>query len=78
MLSRFSFPVAAAVALALLGTGAAHAQTAPGLDVISDSLTLDGTVRSVLDADKINRVNPTEDRLKLPLPTSPRTVQAND
>ncbi|GAA3957749.1 TolC family protein [Hymenobacter antarcticus] len=34
----------------LLGAGAAQAQTAPGIDVISDSLTLDGTVRSVLDA----------------------------
>ncbi|GAB3331939.1 TolC family protein [Hymenobacter humi] len=38
------------LALAWLGGGAASAQTAPGVDVISDSLTLDGTLRSVLDA----------------------------
>ena len=50
MSSHFSTPVALAFALALLGTGAAQAQTAPGIDVISDSLTLDGTLRSVLDA----------------------------
>ena len=50
MFSRFSSSVVAAFALVLLGAGAAHAQTAPGLDVISDSLTLDGTLRSVLDA----------------------------
>ena len=50
MFSRFSSPAVAAFALALLGAGAARAQTAPGIDVISDSLTLDGTVRSVLDA----------------------------
>ncbi|WP_345119887.1 TolC family protein [Hymenobacter antarcticus] len=50
MFSRFSSPAVAAVALVLLGAGAAQAQTAPGIDVISDSLTLDGTVRSVLDA----------------------------
>ena len=50
MFSRFSSSVVAAFALVLLGTGAAHAQTAPGLDVISDSLTLDSTLRSVLDA----------------------------
>ena len=50
MFSRFSSPAIAAFALALLGADAAQAQTAPGIDVISDSLTLDGTVRSVLDA----------------------------
>ena len=50
MFSRFSSPAVAAFALALLGAGAVRAQTAPGIDVISDSLTLDGTVRSVLDA----------------------------
>ena len=50
MFSHFSSSVVAAFALILLGAGAAHAQTAPGLDVISDSLTLDGTLRSVLDA----------------------------
>ena len=50
MFSRFSSLVVAAFALVLLGAGAAHAQTAPTLDVISDSLTLDGTLRSVLDA----------------------------
>ncbi|GAB2704306.1 outer membrane protein [Hymenobacter frigidus] len=50
MFSRFSSPAVAAFALALLGAGAARAQSAPGIDVISDSLTLDGTVRSVLDA----------------------------
>ena len=50
MFSRFSSSVVAAFALVLLGTSTAHAQTAPGLDVISDSLTLDGTLRSVLDA----------------------------
>ena len=50
MFSRFSSPAIAAFALALLGAGAVRAQTAPGIDVISDSLTLDGTVRSVLDA----------------------------
>ena len=50
MFSRFSSSVVAAFALVLLGSGVAHAQTAPALDVISDSLTLDGTLRSVLDA----------------------------
>ena len=50
MFSRFSSPAVAAVALVLLSAGAARAQSAPGLGVISDSLTLDGTVRSVLDA----------------------------
>ena len=50
MFSRFSFPAVAVFALVLLGAGAAQAQSAPGIDVISDSLTLDGTVRSVLDA----------------------------
>ena len=50
MFSRFSSSVVAAFALVLLDTSTAHAQTAPGLDVISDSLTLDGTLRSVLDA----------------------------
>ena len=50
MFSRFSSPAVAAFALVLLGAGAAQAQSAPGIDVISDSLTLDGTVRSVLDA----------------------------
>ena len=50
MFSRFSSSAVAAFALVLLGAGAAQAQTAPGIDVISDSLTLDGTVRSVLDA----------------------------
>ena len=50
MFSHFSSSVVAAFALILLGAGAVHAQTAPGLDVISDSLTLDGTLRSVLDA----------------------------
>ena len=50
MFSRFSSPAVAAFALALLGADAARAQTTPGVDVISDSLTLDGTVRSVLDA----------------------------
>jgi outer membrane protein TolC len=34
----------------LLDTGAVHAQSGPSIDVVSDSLTLDGTVRSVLDA----------------------------
>ena len=50
MFSHFSSSVVAAFALILLGAGAAHAQTAPSLDIISDSLTLDGTLRSVLDA----------------------------
>ena len=50
MFSRFSSPAVAAFALALLGAGTVRAQSAPGIDVISDSLTLDGTVRSVLDA----------------------------
>ncbi len=50
MSSRFSTPATVALTLALLGAGSAQAQTAPGIDVISDSLTLDGTVRSVLDA----------------------------
>ena len=50
MSSPFSIPAAFAIALALLGTGTTHAQTAPGVDIISDSLTLDGTLRSVLDA----------------------------
>ena len=50
MFSRFSSPAVSAFALALLGAGTVRAQSAPGIDVISDSLTLDGTVRSVLDA----------------------------
>lgn len=50
MLSRFSYPAAAACVLMLMGAGPAYAQTAPSVDIISDSLTLDGTVRSVLDA----------------------------
>ena len=47
---RFFTPAATVFALALLGATLARAQTTPGLDVISDSLTLDGTLRSVLDA----------------------------
>ena len=47
---QFSTPAALALALGLLGATAAGAQTAPGVDVITDSLTLDGTLRSVLDA----------------------------
>ena len=47
---RFSFPAALALTGALLDTGAVHAQSGPSIDVVSDSLTLDGTVRSVLDA----------------------------
>jgi len=50
MSDSFSTPAAFVFMLAVLGIGTAHAQSAPGLDVISDSLTLDGTVRSVLDA----------------------------
>ncbi|HEX8503751.1 MAG TPA: TolC family protein [Hymenobacter sp.] len=50
MLSRFSSPAVVVAALALLGSTSAQAQTSPGLEVISDSLTLDGTLRSVLDA----------------------------
>ena len=50
MSSPFSTPAAFALALALLSTGTTYAQTAPGVDIISDSLTLDGTLRSVLDA----------------------------
>ncbi|MFC7666718.1 hypothetical protein ACFQT0_04255 [Hymenobacter humi] len=50
MFSRISSPAVFVLALAWLGGGAASAQTAPGVDVISDSLTLDGTLRSVLDA----------------------------
>ena len=50
MLSRFTLPAAFAVALALPGARAAQAQAAPGVDVLTDSLTLDGTLRSVLDA----------------------------
>ena len=50
MFSRFSSPTVAALALALLGAGAARAQSASGPAVLSDSLTLDGTVRSVLEA----------------------------
>ena len=50
MSDSFSTPTAFVFMLAVLGIGTAHAQSAPGLDVISDSLTLDGTVRSVLDA----------------------------
>ncbi|GAC1588147.1 MAG: TolC family protein [Hymenobacter sp.] len=46
---RFFTP-AAALALTVLGTVAARAQNAPGPDVVADSLTLDGTLRSVLDA----------------------------
>jgi outer membrane protein len=46
MLSRPTLAVPL-VALGLLTAGAAHAQQGP---IISDSLTLDGTVRSVLDA----------------------------
>ena len=50
MSSRLLLPAAAALTVALLGPGAALAQTAPGIDVLTDSLTLDGTVRSALDA----------------------------
>ncbi|TGE05417.1 TolC family protein [Hymenobacter fodinae] len=46
MLSRPTIAVPL-VALGLLTAGAAHAQQGP---IISDSLTLDGTIRSVLDA----------------------------
>ncbi|SHK07514.1 Outer membrane protein TolC [Hymenobacter psychrotolerans DSM 18569] len=46
MLSRPTFAVPL-VALGLLTAGAAHAQQGP---IIADSLTLDGTIRSVLDA----------------------------
>ncbi|ALW84467.1 hypothetical protein AUC43_04840 [Hymenobacter sedentarius] len=34
----------------MLGAGSAAAQTAPAADILSDSLTLDGTLRSVLEA----------------------------
>ncbi|MCC3154108.1 TolC family protein [Hymenobacter sp. BT770] len=50
MSSPFSSPAAVVFALALLSAGSAAAQTAPAADVISDSLTLDGTLRSVLEA----------------------------
>ncbi|MBF9235867.1 TolC family protein [Hymenobacter sp. BT683] len=50
MFSRFSPLAVVAVALALVSAGSASAQTAAGIDIISDSLTLDGTLRSVLDA----------------------------
>src|SRR5919107_5290983 len=50
MSSPFSTPAAVAFALALLGAGAAAGQTAPTAAVVSDSLTLEGTLRSVLDA----------------------------
>ncbi|WP_197076748.1 TolC family protein [Hymenobacter terrenus] len=50
MFSRFSSPAAFAFALAVLGVGTVQAQNGPGVDVQSDSLTLDATVRSVLDA----------------------------
>ena len=50
MSSLFSSPVAVVFALALLSAGSAAAQTAPAADVLSDSLTLDGTLRSVLEA----------------------------
>jgi outer membrane protein len=50
MYSRISTPAAAALFAVMLGAGSAQAQTAPGVDVLSDSLTLDGTVRSVLDS----------------------------
>ncbi|HEX8330213.1 MAG TPA: TolC family protein [Hymenobacter sp.] len=47
---RFSSAAVVAVAASLLGSGTVHAQTISGVEVVSDSLTLDGTVRSVLDA----------------------------
>ena len=47
---RFSSPAAFVLTLVLLRGGAAQAQRAAGVDVLSDSLTLDGTLRSVLDA----------------------------
>ncbi|WP_082684912.1 TolC family protein [Hymenobacter sedentarius] len=50
MSSPFSSPAAVVFALALLGAGSAAAQTAPAADILSDSLTLDGTLRSVLEA----------------------------
>ena len=50
MFSHLSSSVAAAFVLALLSAGAAQAQNGAGVDIISDSLTLDGTVRSVLDS----------------------------
>jgi len=50
MSSRFLSPAVVACALVLLGAGTAAAQTAPAADVIADSLSLDGTLRSVLEA----------------------------
>ncbi|WP_152560003.1 TolC family protein [Hymenobacter sp. IS2118] len=47
---RFSPVAVGAVAAILLGSGTTHAQALSGVDVLSDSLTLDGTLRSVLDA----------------------------
>jgi len=47
---RFSSPAVYVLTLVLLRGGAAQAQRAASVDVISDSLTLDGTLHSVLDA----------------------------
>ncbi|SFQ27845.1 TolC family protein [Hymenobacter arizonensis] len=50
MFSRFSSSALFSLALALLGAGSASAQSLSGVEFVSDSLTLDGTLRSVLDA----------------------------
>ncbi|MBD2766917.1 TolC family protein [Hymenobacter sp. BT664] len=50
MSSRFSSSATIAFTVALFSVGTAQAQSGSGIDVISDSLTLEGTVRSVLDA----------------------------
>ncbi len=47
---RFFAPSAFTLALALLGAGTAQAQIVSGTEVIADSLSLDGTLRSVLEA----------------------------
>jgi outer membrane protein TolC len=47
---RFSLPAALAFALALFSASASQAQSEPSIGVVADSLTLEGTVRAVLDA----------------------------
>lgn len=47
---RFLAPSTFTLALALLGVGTAQAQIVSGTEVIADSLSLDGTLRSVLEA----------------------------